>query len=260
MNGSAAVEVVRVDDLDVHVQVSERRRIRLTVERDSTVTLTVPPDTGRAEVVKLIRSRRRWLYGKLADRQSLGEGRPEREYVSGEGFSYLGRSHRLLIVDEGPRAVRLMRGRLEIPRADLVDPAGALIQWYTRRGETWLPGRLRPWTGRMGASFDGLRVLPLGYRWGSCTMQGRLNIHWATMQLPPDLIDYVLVHELAHLHVPDHSEQFWRRVQRAMPDFSSRRDRLKHLGPDLWLPETKSATETADAVLPLTAGSDRLPG
>ncbi|MFD0857262.1 M48 family metallopeptidase, partial [Actinomadura adrarensis] len=43
-------------------------------------------------------------------------------------------------------------------------------------------------------------------------------MHWATMQLPPDLIDYVLVHELAHLHVHDHSERFWRRVERAMPD------------------------------------------
>ena len=89
----------------------------------------------------------------------------------------------------------------------------------------------------MEAEYSGLQVLPLGYRRGSCTLKGRLNIHWATMQLPPDLIDYVLVHELAHLHVPDHSARFWQRVQRAMPDCAARRDRLKRLGPDLRLQE-----------------------
>jgi predicted metal-dependent hydrolase len=81
-----------------------------------------------------------------------------------------------------------------------------------------------------------LRVLPLGYRWGSCRPDGRVNIHWAAMQLPPDLVDYVLAHEVAHLLRPDHSSEFWRLVERAMPDYQSRRERLRRLGPDLWLP------------------------
>ena len=235
-------EVLRVDDLDVQVRVSERRRqVRLTVERDSTVTATVPLGTGHAELVKLIRSRRRWLYGKLAERESLSEGRPPREYVSGEGFPYLGRSHRLLVVENGPTDVRLLRGRLEIRHDVLHDPATALIAWYTRRGTGWLPDRLRPWAKRLNVARGELRVRPLGYRWGSCSLHGDLNIHWATMQLSPDLIDYVLVHELAHVHVPDHSDRFWRIVQRAMPDCDARRDRLRRLGPDLWLPETKIA-------------------
>jgi predicted metal-dependent hydrolase len=221
------------------VRVSDRRRqVRLTVERDSTVSVTVPPGTEQAELVKLIRSRRRWLYGKLAERESLSNGRPPREYVSGEGFSYLGRSHRLLVVESSPADVRLLRGRLEIRQDVLHDPSMALITWYTRRGENWLPSRLQPWVKRLDVACGELRVRPLGYRWGSCSLHGHLNIHWATMQLPPDLIDYVLVHELAHLRVPDHSERFWRMVQRALPDCDARRNRLRRLGPDLWLPNT----------------------
>lgn len=241
VKGSADVEFLRVDDLDVQVRVSEQRRqVGLTVERDSTIRVTVPPGTGQAELVKLIRSRRQWLYGKLAERESLSEGRPPREYVSGEGFPYLGRSHRLLVVETGPTDVRLLRGRLEIRHDVLHDASTALISWYTRCGASWLPDRLRPWAQRMDVACGELRVRPLGYRWGSCSLHGDLNIHWATMQLPPDLIDYVLVHELAHVYVPDHSERFWRMVQRAMPDCHARRDRLKRLGPDLWLPETKA--------------------
>jgi predicted metal-dependent hydrolase len=239
VKGSAAVEVLRVDDLDVQVRVSDRRRqVRLPVARDSTVSVTVPPGTEQAELVKLIRSRRRWLYGKLAERESLSNGRPPREYVSGEGFSYLGRSHRLLVVESSPADVRLLRGRLEIRQDVLHDPSMALITWYTRRGENWLPSRLQPWVKRLDVACGELRVRPLGYRWGSCSLHGHLNIHWATMQLPPDLIDYVLVHELAHLRVPDHSERFWRMVQRALPDCDARRNRLRRLGPDLWLPNT----------------------
>lgn len=243
MNGSAVAEVLRVDDLDVQVRVSDRRRqVRLTVERDSTVSATVPPGTGEAELVKLIRSRRRWLYGKLAEREMLSKGRPPREYVAGEGFPYLGRSHRLLIVESGPADVRLLRGRLEIRRDVLHDPAAALTAWYTHRGARWLPGRLQPWAKRLNVVSGELRVRPLGYRWGSCSLHGDLNIHWATMQLPPGLIDYVLVHELAHVHVPDHSERFWKMVRRAMPDCDARRNRLKRLGPDLWLPAAEDAT------------------
>lgn len=237
MDGTAAVEIVKVGDLDVQVRVSERRRhVRLTVERDAAVTAVVPPGVDRAELVKIVKSRRRWLYGKLAERRELGEARPEREYVSGEGFPYLGRSHRLLIVDVAPSPVRLMHGRLELRRNALDDPAAALIGWYTGRGRAWLPGRLLPWAERMRASHAELKVQPLGYRWGSCSRDGRLNIHWATMQLPPDLIDYVLAHEVAHLHEHDHGDRFWRRVERAMPDYAARRARLKRLGPDLWLP------------------------
>lgn len=58
------------------------------------------------------------------------------------------------------------------------------------------------------------------------------------MHLPPDLVDYIRVHELAHLHRPDHSPEFWRLFERAMPDYEARRGRLRRIGPDLWLPGT----------------------
>jgi predicted metal-dependent hydrolase len=229
--------VLRVGDLDVHVRVSEdRRTVRLTVERDASVTALVPPEVDEIRLAKLVKARRRWLYAKLAERAALGEGRPPRRYVTGEGFPYLGRSYRLRLVDESPVPVRLLKGRLELRRDCVDDAARHLARWYRRAGHPWLTARVEPWAGRMAAPATDLRVLPLGYRWGSCTKDGRVNIHWAAMQLSPDLVDYVLVHELAHLHQPDHGPQFWRIVERAMPDYVARRDRLRRLGPDLWLP------------------------
>ena len=220
---------------------SDRRRtVRLTVERDAAVTATVPPGTGEDELVKIVKSRRRWRDGKLAARRERGAERPPRVFATGEGFPYLGRSHRLLLVDDAPVPVRLVRGRLQLRRDGLADASAHLVRWYTGRGREWLPRRIEPWAERMRATVTDLRVLPLGYRWGSCTMRGRVNLHWAAMQLPPSLVDYVLVHELAHLSRPDHGPGFWALVERSMPDYPSRRERLRRLGPDLWLPESSA--------------------
>ncbi|HWG62435.1 MAG TPA: SprT family zinc-dependent metalloprotease [Streptosporangiaceae bacterium] len=232
--------VMRVGELAVTVKVSDRRRsVGLTVERDATITAVVPPETDEAWLARAITAKRPWLFAKLRERAEIGLARPPREYVTGEGFPYLGRSYRLLLVDEAPHPVRLWRGRLELRRDCADDAARHMVRWYTAAGNPWLAKRAAPWAQRMEVDLSALRMRPLGYRWGSCGSDGRVNIHWATMQLPPDLIDYVLVHELAHLRRHDHGPSFWTTVERAMPDAPARRTRLRNTGADLWLPEIR---------------------
>jgi predicted metal-dependent hydrolase len=81
----------------------------------------------------------------------------------------------------------------------------------------------------------GLEVRDLGYRWGSLGKGGRLNIHWAAMQLPVSLLDYVIVHELAHIGQLRHTATFWAAVDRAMPGYEHRKTRLAAAGTILWL-------------------------
>ena len=90
-----------------------------------------------------------------------------------------------------------------------------------------------------------MEVRDLGYRWGSARpMQGpqRINIHWATLQLPPSLIDYVLVHELAHLRELNHTPTFWQTVARLMPPYEHHRAALATTGNSVWL--ASAAKET----------------
>ena len=88
---------------------------------------------------------------------------------------------------------------------------------------------------RMGLQPGVLDVRDLGYRWGSLGKNGRLNIHWAAMQLPVSLLDYVIVHELAHIGRPRHTLAFWAAVERAMPGYEHRKTRLATAGTTLWL-------------------------
>lgn len=76
----------------------------------------------------------------------------------------------------------------------------------------------------------GLRVQDLGYRWGSCGKGAWLYFHWKTILLPARIAEYVVVHETSHLHEPHHTPEFWRRVERAMPDFERRKAWLAERG------------------------------
>ncbi|MFF1777638.1 M48 family metallopeptidase [Streptomyces virginiae] len=223
--------------IDVH-HVPGRKSVRVTVERDARIVAAVPHKTDRDALASLIRTRLPWLYSKVRDREAEAAQRPSRRFVDGEGFYYLGRSYRLKIIDGAPRPVALTAGRLHL-RRDCVETANdSLSAWYVDRGKQWLPRRIGPWAKSLGTSPVDLMVRPLGYRWGSCSSRGALNIHWAVMQLPVPLVDYVLVHELAHLHEPNHSPDFWRTVSRGLPDYETLRDKLEVWGAGVWLPET----------------------
>lgn len=119
--------------------------------------------------------------------------------------------------------------------ADTDQGKEAIVRWYRQRALTWLPRRIQPWAQRMGVQPGDLGVRDLGYRWGSLGRDDRLNIHWAAMQLPASLIDYVLVHELAHIGQPRHTPAFWAAVERALPGYDERRARVASVGATLWL-------------------------
>jgi predicted metal-dependent hydrolase len=236
-------DTMLIGDLQFEVRESPRRlTVGMTVDRDGSLQLHAPPNCPPEALAAWANSKRMWVYRKLAEKDLLLSVKPTKEFVTGEGFAYLGRSHRLLVTDAD--TVRMDRGRIIVPRREVNcgGTAAALTGWYMARGRQWLPGRLRRWTERMGLSPAGLDVRDLGYRWGSLSANGRLNIHWATLQLAPSLIDYVLVHELAHIVQPQHTSTFWAIVERTMPDYERRKDYLTVQGARLWLGDRDQAT------------------
>ena len=228
-----------IGDLDFAVRASEHRRtVGITVDRDGSLLLHAPAGSDPDALASWAWSKRRWVFRKLAEKHLLLPASRAKDFVTGEGFDYLGRHYRLLLTEDPPgTGVKLERGRLRIPHATAEAGEGkaAMIRWYRRCALAWLPRRIGPWTQRMGLEPGGLDVRDLGYRWGSLGKNGRLNIHWAAMQLPVSLLDYVVVHELAHIGQPRHTTTFWAAVERAMPGYESRRTRLAAAGTTLWL-------------------------
>jgi predicted metal-dependent hydrolase len=228
-----------IADLDFAVRQSEHRRtVGITVDRDGSLLLHAPSGIQADALAAWAWSKRGWVFRKLAEKHLLLPASPDKEFVSGEGFDYLGRHYRLQLTDDLPGTdVKLERGRLRMPRVTADEGRGrtAVIRWYRHRAVAWLPRRIGSWAERMGLHPGVLDVRDLGYRWGSLGKDNRLNIHWAAIQLPVSLIDYIIVHELAHVGQPSHTPAFWDTVQRALPDSDQRRRRLATTGTSLWL-------------------------
>ena len=229
------MSTLTVNDLRFEVRRSDRRRaLEITVDRGGELILSAPPEVPDATLRDFVQRKRMWVYKQLARRVALGHEAPRKEFVDGEGFTYLGRSYRLRLVAESDAAVKLVGGRFVMPRELARDGREHLIRWYCQRAKPWLWSKVLDYSDRMEVAPADLRVQDLGYRWGSCGKGEVLYFHWKTILLPARIAEYVVVHEMAHLHEPHHTPEFWRRVERAMPDF----ERSK-----TWLAERGKAVE-----------------
>lgn len=218
----------------------DRKTIEIVIERDASLVLKAPRTVTVERAARFLAAKRRWVYRKLAEKDALTGPPVVKRFVEGEGFAYLGRSYRLTLetLNAASPNVRLDRARFRLCRSEADRGADAMRRWYTEVGGQWLRRRVRPWAARMGEESVAVEVRDLGYRWGSARPTDgppRINVHWATLQLPPSLIDYILVHELAHLREANHTPEFWSIVDRLMPGYETQKTTLAAIGKTIWL-------------------------
>jgi predicted metal-dependent hydrolase len=232
-------ECLSVDGLDFEVRRSSRRKtVGLLVERDRALIVQAPEGVDREQLRAIVRSRLVWIHTKLEEVGAAPTPLPfrRRDYVDGEGFYFLGRHYRLRLHDpkleDGPTPAIILRdGYFWLRRDQLRVAERRFAEWYARQARPYLNAAVRRLKTRVGVSPPRyVNVADLGYRWGSCGAGGVLHFHWRTIQLPPSVIDYVVVHELAHLRVPNHDPAFWAEVERVLPDYDSLRRWLKENG------------------------------
>ena len=232
-------EVMRIDNLTFDVRRSKRRStVGVTVERNASLVLHLPDGFPLQDAEPLVRSKLVWIHQKLIGKQKPPDEEIFRhpEFVDGEGFYFLGRHYRMKLVDptpeEGPvETVRFRGDRLLFRRDQVAAGPKRIAEYYTRAAHPYVNQAVERWkpvAGTKPAKF--VNVLDLGFRWGSCSADGTLNFHWRIIQLPPAVIDYVVVHELCHLKIRDHSAAFWKEVARIMPDYPRYREWLREAG------------------------------
>lgn len=223
-----------VDDLQFTVRRSARRKtLQITVERTGELILSAPPEVDEAQLLAFVQAKRFWVYTKLAEKDRLQRRVGRKEFVDGEGFLYLGRSHRLKLVEEQDATLKLSNGRFALRRDALPTAREHFVRWYSERARVWLANRVADYQARMEVASAGVKVQDLGYRWGSCGKGDWLYFHWKTILLPARIAEYVVVHEIAHLHEAHHTPAFWLRVERAMPDYAQRKAWLAEHGIDV---------------------------
>lgn len=214
---------------------SRRSTTDIIIERDGSLVVRAPEWADDDAVANIVESKHYWIYQGLAEWRVLNTTRVLREYKNGEGFLYLGRAYRLLLVSDQQEALLLKNGRFTL-RRDLVEQGevasaqAAFRDFYVAKGVERIRGRVGYYAPKVGVEPNGLEVRELGHRWATCSAGGKLSFHWKCMMAPQTIIDYIVVHELCHLYHRDHSGAFWNEVDKVMPDFHERREWLRKNG------------------------------
>ena len=204
------------------------------IERDGHIAIYVPQSFDDNAVNRLIESKRYWIYKQLEQWQELNAQRRTREYVNGESFLYLGRNYRLKIVPDQPQPLLLEGEYFLLSEGALKKgPQENFKSFYREAGQELLAERIALYKDAMNVEINGVRVMELHHRWASCSADGTLNFHWKVMMAPLKVIDYLVVHELAHRKQPDHSALFWEEVKKVLLDYEDRKHWLELYGSSL---------------------------
>ncbi len=244
----SAVFRLRMYDGDRHVPYRVRRSprasaIRLTIDRHYGVILTLPSRTPLREGLDFLQSKSAWLRRHLSRR-------PETETLHGYlerngGISIAGRRLPLVVrrtgrkpvvrYNAGHSPVVVETGQNGVPERELAEVLRGLAARV-------LPSRTEELAGRHGFRVKRVAVRDQTSRWGSCSCSGTVSLNWRLLLVPPEIQDYVILHELAHLRQMDHSAAYWRELTALDPDARER---------DRWL------NEFGEAVMALGRGRRR---
>ena len=229
----------RIDDLTVEVTVRRVRRMNVRVHPpDGSVRLSVPPRTSWRTVTAFVRASRPWIDKHRARiaaeerRAALAPPPPEAAGRDGEVWWHLGRAHRIArVAGDGRLQIRLAPRRIVITGADddtpEADVLAALDRWERRRLRSVAVPLLDGWGPRMGVHHEFLGLRRMSTRWGSCVpARRRVWLNTLLVRRPPALLEYVVVHELAHLREASHGPRFRALMDEQLPDWRERRAAL----------------------------------
>jgi len=195
---------------------SKRRTIAIYVKEES-VIVRAPLRVPTRMIDDFVKEKNSWIAKQLARQKIRKEKRAAFKIDHGSIVLFLGRGYR---IDE------IMLSSEDITSEQLLIK---LIAFYKAQAKNIIENRIDHYSSLMGVHPSNIRIGSAKRSWASCSATGRLNFSWRLMMASPDAIDYVIVHELAHLKHLNHSSSFWAIVTDIMPDWKDRRKILRVL-------------------------------
>jgi predicted metal-dependent hydrolase len=210
---------------------ARRRKLTITVERDRRIVVHAPEGLSEEKIRQVVESKRQWIFEKITHPQKyqIRPHPPGKELVSGESALYLGRQYRIEVVKTGLPEIRFVQ-RFFVPAAQEKKREEALRKWYIRKAKEKIIPRVNIHAHELGVHVSGVKIVDNRFRWGSCTLKNNVNFNWRLIKAPMFVIDYVIVHELAHLMEANHTPRFWNILRTQAPTMEKAKLWLKEHG------------------------------
>jgi predicted metal-dependent hydrolase len=217
-----------------------KRTIALSIEPDLSVQVVAPLDTSFEAIEKIIRKRSAWLFRKIADMREFRSSLYQREFVSGETISLLGKQYLLRVIQDASIdagcSIKDNFLQVNIHNTCLVDEnlrqkvRLEIALWYKKQAGKKFVSRIAYWSKKLGLISRSLIVSNPKKRWGSCDHKDNIRLNWRIVMAPLSFIDYVIAHELCHVKYKNHSAEFWQLLGSIMPNYDARKVELRKIG------------------------------
>lgn len=213
---------------------SVRRTLTLRIEDSNTVVIKAPKRMNDKQVQSLLLDNTSLLERKLEKKLNQESLPSVFNCADGAVVQFYDRSLYISVIqdDERRENVSLKGDTLVVRVNDASSEAieNKVEEWFRKSGKQVIEGRALYFAEMMGVTFGRITLRDQKTRWGSCSKEGNLNFNWRLLLMPPEYLDYVVVHELAHRKHMDHSREFWSEVERIYPRYRKLRKWLKDNG------------------------------
>ena len=209
----------------------KRKKMTITVERDRSVIVHAPESTSEETIRKVVESKHQWIHEKIKHTQKYDEQPhpPGKELVNGESALYLGREYQIEMITSDSTDIHLEQ-RFLVPTSLAGERRSVLRNWYIDQAKKRILPKVNSFAATLGVTFANARIVDNRFRWGSCTPKDNVNLNWRLIKAPMFVIDYVIVHELAHLIETNHTPRFWNIVRTHTPKMEKARSWLRDHG------------------------------
>lgn len=213
--------------MNYNIVYSNRKTIALVVKPGAILEIRAPMRADRQQIEKILLNRKEWVEKNLQkmDKKKV----PLKQYKPGEDFLFLGKKYPLMLVSD-------YRSRVYFENAFFISvhfahKAKAMMQtWYKEKAFEIINERIVKFSKIMGVQYKSIGIRYNKTRWGSCSSSGNLNFSWRLIMAPLEIIDYVVVHELAHIAQHNHSRLFWKEVATYFPEYKKAKVWLNEQG------------------------------
>jgi predicted metal-dependent hydrolase len=208
---------------------SKRKTLALQVTHDGIVIVRAPKNAPQKTINSFIARYSKWVEKKRALAREFLKINPPKMFIDGERFIFLGEFYKLTLIDD-PSIAILFNGGFYLNAAQTQKARLLFIDWYICQAQKIIADRVGYYSALMELSPNRLRITNAKSRWGSCSANNNIRFSWRLIMAPMNVIDYVVVHELAHIQIKNHSNTFWHKVESILPDYKTRRQWLKDNG------------------------------
>ncbi len=208
---------------------SNRKTWSLQVQCDGSLIVRVPLGVTQTQVEKILKQKADWIEKTRQRMINHPMLPPQPKFMAGEKFWYLGKQYPLEIVEK-PCLFSFKDGVFRLSKYDQPRAQAVMMAWYREQTRETVTTLIDLYTERYGFDVNKVRITSAKTRWGSCSGRNNLNFVYRLSMAPLSVINYVVIHELAHLNVRNHSKAFWDEVKRLKPNYATDRAWLKKNG------------------------------